>query len=1010
MASVGQGAEVIYKGWLKKAVEPEADSKKKNFLNRHSSSWKKRYVVLLRETDDGQDAATVLIFDKEVGTNFDKPKSSLRLAPYYRVDKRHDPTGKQHIFELHTPKVKWRFLADSQMVMDLWVFYLQIQTKLRADFPGRCFEVNPDNSESMRRIGARASKCLLHLSKWGMTLAIKRTRSVVAQWPLKSIREFESSETGRFSFKAGRNAPMGEAEYDFATLPGQDGEIYDLLDTYTTEDIGNQGEVQARPSAEEINQDYERLRLATFGLLPRRGSQARATSPTPHSAAVPVPGSQKVYDRLDRSRNGSKHRLDRTRSEQAQRTQPPPVVPPRVPSLPQKVHHPRGATPSLSQDYNFPYTEMDEPGKENLPYTEMGAGSMSGSSTLTRAGLGRDSKDRASWDRPIPRTLTQSTAASDRSSYQSMDFTPQSYRNTLTQNYENTPLIGSPSPKGLKGIGNEGYEGSPVQVTLADLKPQDHSYYMVETKRDASARAAEDKSPPSPLIHTYFEGGFQEEGASSAEREHFYQGVDPAGAVGGSPLARSISVDNMRSPSITDSYIDRSPTLGSLDLAFAFSPANPDWVNSRELPSLPRDAVPPLEDNPYILSPEKTRYAYEEVNTIFPPTPAQDADQTSYAGISDEAPPQEISIQGHVIRNSTFSVGYVDAVTTYEDMGESVANTARLVHQVSAHQAETGVLAPGVVYSQVAAVSEMDGNEMEPAVKRKSFKARTLERVKMIKSKSLVDLSKPEKPPSRSSVALEDVLSKREHVKREFKHGMKKSQSNPDLLSEQSHDIAMAPVHFDSPQRSSDKQNQVSGVRRKFGLGLKMMRQKSRSRDEEGESGEPKTPQHLKDVKGIAATNKTKSYSRRSQGQLSDLPADGAVQTRVRQGKLGGPGGQRQRAISAGSAAAVEAMLGESSNSPGMFSNPLASGSRGARLSNAGSAASDSTGVDEDGYLTPSEVGSPVKMLSDVQLEGPDMSDRPLPSRPLPSPPAHSQSAPLMHLNGRVQTTGEVVL
>ena len=68
----------------------------------------------------------------------------------------------------------------------------------------------------------------------------QRTRSLMAQWPLKSIREFESSENGSFSFRAGRGAPMGAGDYVFATLTNQDGEIYDLLDAYTMEDAGNQ--------------------------------------------------------------------------------------------------------------------------------------------------------------------------------------------------------------------------------------------------------------------------------------------------------------------------------------------------------------------------------------------------------------------------------------------------------------------------------------------------------------------------------------------------------------------------------------------------------------------------------------------------------------------------------------------------------------------------------------------------------------------------------------------------
>ncbi|XP_030853062.1 uncharacterized protein LOC100889758 [Strongylocentrotus purpuratus] len=981
--------EVIYKGWLKKSTEPESNAKKKNFLNRSSSSWKKRYVVLLKETEDNQDVAVLAVFDKDVACNFNKPRASLRLSPWYRVDKKYDPTGKQHIFEVRTSRSTWRFLADSQTVMDLWVFYLQIQANLRTDFPGRCFEVSPDDSESMRRIGARASQCLLHLSKWGLTLALKRTRSLVAQWPLKCIREFESSETGRFSFKAGRNSPMGAADYVFATVLGQDGEIYDLLDAYTTEDLSSQPENQSGPaSAEVVNQDYERLRLATFGLLPRRGSEGRPISPnhTQHSQAVPVPGRPKNYDRLDRSRDGSNKRLDRTKSDKVKRTQAAPPVPSRTPSLPPKTSRPPSASSSLAMEpeYNLPYADMG--GRtvedENLPYTEMGSASVN---TLTRQGLGRDSKDRMTWDVPIPRTLTNSTAASDRSSYQLMDFTPQSYRNTLTQSYENTPLI-SPSPR-ARGMSNGGFVNSPMQRAMTEMTIQDHEYHMVESTRGAAGGSGSD--PPSPLVHTYFEGEFTGSKGSSGEREHHYQGVDYEGVGPEGSLSRSFSLGNLRSPtSITDSYIDRSPNLGSLDLAFSFSPANmPNWMNERQLPSLPRDEVPPTEENPYVVSPKKGRYAYEDVNNIFPPTPAQGAQQTEYESVSNTSA-EEINVQNHVMRQSTFSEGYVDSNLVRSQTDSFQPNTARIVTQESANLAHSAIVEPGVMYAQV--VASVPAPEAEPKEKRKSFKARTLERVKMKKAKSLVDLSVTPKSPERRSVALEDMDNTKVTNSLGRPKKMKKSKSNPNLLSEQPSSTPEVAQHFISPKKGADiKQSPVTGVRRKFGLGLKMMRQKSRSQDEEGGGESPGKPKVLPsfakiDVKGISTTDKTKSYSRRSQGQLSDLPLDGAVDAKIKQAKeKGGAAGKRQRTVSAGSAMSVQSMLNEQSNSTGMITNPLALGSQSPGES------SEGPELDEQGYLSPSEIGSPVKMIADP------LSDRPLPERPLPSPPSHSQSAPL---------------
>ena len=69
---------------------------------------------------------------------------------------------------------------------------------------------------------------------------MQRTKSLLAQWPLTSIRMFECSENGDFSIDAGRSAPMGEAQYIFKTAQGQDGQMYDLLDEYSTKLVEKQ--------------------------------------------------------------------------------------------------------------------------------------------------------------------------------------------------------------------------------------------------------------------------------------------------------------------------------------------------------------------------------------------------------------------------------------------------------------------------------------------------------------------------------------------------------------------------------------------------------------------------------------------------------------------------------------------------------------------------------------------------------------------------------------------------
>lgn len=55
---------------------------------------------------------------------------------------------------------------------------------------------------------------------------------MLAQWPLKSVRSYESSEQGQLSLEAGRVAPMGDGMYIYSTEVGSDNQMYDLIDRY----------------------------------------------------------------------------------------------------------------------------------------------------------------------------------------------------------------------------------------------------------------------------------------------------------------------------------------------------------------------------------------------------------------------------------------------------------------------------------------------------------------------------------------------------------------------------------------------------------------------------------------------------------------------------------------------------------------------------------------------------------------------------------------------------------
>ena len=61
---------------------------------------------------------------------------------------------------------------------------------------------------------------------------------MLAQWPLKSIRCYETSGTCQLSIEAGRVAPMGDGLYIFQTRPGDANGIYDLLDQYVMDNVG----------------------------------------------------------------------------------------------------------------------------------------------------------------------------------------------------------------------------------------------------------------------------------------------------------------------------------------------------------------------------------------------------------------------------------------------------------------------------------------------------------------------------------------------------------------------------------------------------------------------------------------------------------------------------------------------------------------------------------------------------------------------------------------------------
>ena len=137
---------------------------------------------------------------------------------------------------------------------------------------GDVFRLRGSGSRQMQRIGARDQRCLLHISKWGLTLALERTRAVLAQWPLTTIRSYESLDCNEFIFEAGRASPMGEGKYNFFTQNGEDNKIFDCIDRLASARLMHRQSMERSASTglteDDIDRAYDQLR---FSVLPVTG-------------------------------------------------------------------------------------------------------------------------------------------------------------------------------------------------------------------------------------------------------------------------------------------------------------------------------------------------------------------------------------------------------------------------------------------------------------------------------------------------------------------------------------------------------------------------------------------------------------------------------------------------------------------------------------------------------------------------------------------------------------------
>ncbi|KAK3580173.1 hypothetical protein CHS0354_001306 [Potamilus streckersoni] len=244
MASASDG-DVIYEDHLYKLC-----GQGRTLLWSKKNQWKQRYFVLKRYLN----RPVLEYYVKKPKHKKAVPKVQIYMSSGYKVEKVTNLKSRAYVFELTTPETSLCLSADEQRGMDVFVFFLLIQSRLKEEIRDGFFSVLPENSESQRRVGAKGAKCILQVSPFGITLALESCRSVLAQWPLKSIRSYESSGQGSLVLDIGRVAPMGDGQYIFHVDSGHDDKIYDLIDRYVMDSL-EKVQPNRRGTREEI-EDY----------------------------------------------------------------------------------------------------------------------------------------------------------------------------------------------------------------------------------------------------------------------------------------------------------------------------------------------------------------------------------------------------------------------------------------------------------------------------------------------------------------------------------------------------------------------------------------------------------------------------------------------------------------------------------------------------------------------------------------------------------------------------------
>ncbi|KAL8578921.1 hypothetical protein ACOMHN_001883 [Nucella lapillus] len=241
--------DVLFQEFLYK-LKPSRSGRLNRFVQ---DRWKMKYFIL---TCCHQQLLLKCYNKKPKQLHNTTPKTEINLGPSFKVEKLVRCHSRAFGVELTAATHQLCLSADNPATLDRLVFLLMTQIRLRDNITDNLVEVRTDQSEAFTRIGAKGVNCLLHVSPWGLTLVLKPSRAVVAQWPLKSVRYYESSGQGQFVVEAGMVAPLGSGVFTFGTTPGHDNRMYDTVDHYVIHTLDRVKPSQ-RGTAEEI-EDYLR--------------------------------------------------------------------------------------------------------------------------------------------------------------------------------------------------------------------------------------------------------------------------------------------------------------------------------------------------------------------------------------------------------------------------------------------------------------------------------------------------------------------------------------------------------------------------------------------------------------------------------------------------------------------------------------------------------------------------------------------------------------------------------